>query len=75
MGAAQAPRKDGRLIIVIRYSPAGNFDTAKAFKENVLPEGQKAQNADNGGIGPVRSSISFIVFVVVATGVVVKSFF
>ncbi|KAJ7370393.1 hypothetical protein OS493_032570 [Desmophyllum pertusum] len=74
MGAAQVPRKDGRLIIVIRYSPAGNLDTTNAFKENVLPEGQKAQNADNGGIGPVRSSISFIVFVV-ATGVVVKSFF
>ncbi|KAJ7370391.1 hypothetical protein OS493_032568 [Desmophyllum pertusum] len=68
IGAAKAIRKDGSLIVVIRYSPAGNFASAKAFRENVLP--MKGQD----GVGPVRSSLAFIGFVV-ATGIAVKSFF
>ena len=60
---------DGSLVVVIRYSPAGNFASAKAFRENVLPE-----KGQDGGVGPARSSLAFIGFVV-ATGVAFKSFF
>ena len=37
IGAAQAIRKDGKLVVVIRYSPPGNFASKTAFRKNVLP--------------------------------------
>jgi len=37
IGAAQATRKDGSLVVVIRYSPPGNFVSKTAFMKNVLP--------------------------------------
>lgn len=37
MGAAQAVRKDGALVLVVRYSPPGNYNMRTAFEENVLP--------------------------------------
>ena len=37
IGAAQATRKDGRLVVVIRYSPPGNIVSKTAFMKNVLP--------------------------------------
>ena len=37
IGAAQAARKDGRLVVVIRYSPPGNIVSKAAFMKNVLP--------------------------------------
>lgn len=65
IGAAQAARKDGRLVIVVRYSPAGNFNNA--YKENVLPELKS-------GAGQTRFSFVFIGFVVIA-GSAFKTFF
>lgn len=50
IGAAQQIRRDGRLIVVIRYSPAGNFLTA--FAANVLP----ARLDNESGVSVVRSS-------------------
>lgn len=38
IGAAVKTRKDGRLIVVIRYSPAGNFVGEENFRKNVLPK-------------------------------------
>lgn len=43
MGAAYANRADGRVVVVVRYSPAGNFNNA--YKENVFPE-----RKDSGGV-------------------------
>ena len=37
IGAAQATRIDGSFVLVIRYSPPGNFVGEKAFRANVLP--------------------------------------
>ena len=37
IGAAQATRRDGSFVLVIRYSPPGNFVGEKAFRANVLP--------------------------------------
>lgn len=55
IGAAQQIRGDGRLVVVIRYSPAGNFNTDGAFAANVLPA-----RLDNGsGVSGVRSSTVF----------------
>lgn len=64
IGAAQAPRKDGRVVVVIRYSPAGNYDGQ--YKKNVLPELSEA--------GETRFSIVFVGFVVI-TGAVFSTFF
>ena len=38
IGAAVKTRKDGRLIVVVHYSPAGNFVGAENFRKNVLPK-------------------------------------
>lgn len=35
IGAAYATRKDGRFVLVIRYSPPGNYRFQ--FSQNVLP--------------------------------------
>ena len=55
IGAAQAARRDGRLVVVVRYSPAGNYDGQ--YKENVLPE--------LSGVGQTRFSFVFIGLVVI----------
>ena len=60
-------RKDGRLVIVIRYSPPGN--DVQAFKENVLP----ARASDNG-VGQIRSCSALTAFVI-ALGAVFKFIF
>lgn len=58
IGAANATRRDGFVVVVVRYSPAGNFNNA--YKENVFPE-----RKDSGGVGQIRSSLVFISFAVV----------
>ena len=68
IGAAQAIRGDGRQVVVVRYSPPGNFNNA--YKENVLPE----LDVDKSGVGQVRSSLVFIGFAV-GTEAILKSFF
>ena len=37
IGAAWAFRKDGRLVVVIKYAPPGNVASAKAYRNNVFP--------------------------------------
>ncbi|XP_078358051.1 Golgi-associated plant pathogenesis-related protein 1-like isoform X2 [Oculina patagonica] len=37
IGAAQATRRDGRQVVVIRYYPPGNYIGATSFRKNVLP--------------------------------------
>ena len=64
IGAAQAARRDGRLVVVIRYSPAGNY--AGFYKQNVLPE-------LSSGAGQTRFSFVFVGFVVI-TGTAFKIF-
>ena len=65
IGAAQAKRQDGRLVVVVRYSPPGNFNNA--YKENVLPELKS-------GVG--QTPISFVFTgLVVGTGAAFKTFF
>ena len=51
IGAAQATRRDGSFVLVIRYSPTGNFVGEKAFRANVLPvrEGTGAPPTARGG--------------------------
>ena len=63
IGAAQAARRDGRLVVVIRYSPAGNYDGH--YKENVLPE--------LSGTGQTRFSFVFVGFIVI-TGAAFNTF-
>ena len=65
IGAAQAGRRDGRLVVVIRYSPAGNYDGQ--YKENVLP-------AELSGAGQTRVSFVFVGYVVIS-GAIFKIFF
>ena len=62
IGAAYATRTDGFVVVVIRYSPAGNFNYA--YKENVFPE-----RKDSGGADQMRSSLFFISFAVIALNV------
>ena len=62
IGAAYATRTDGFVVVVIRYSPAGNFNNA--YKENVFPE-----RKDSGGVNQTRSSLVFISFAVVVLNV------
>ena len=64
IGAAQAPRRDGRVVVVVRYSPAGNYDGQ--YKENVLPALSEA--------GKTRFSFAFVGFVVI-TGAAFNTFF
>lgn len=64
IGAAQAARRDSRLVVVVRYSPAGNY--VGQYKENVLPE--------LSGAGQTRFSFVFVGFLVV-TGAAFKTFF
>ena len=64
IGAAQAPRSDGRVVVVIRYSPAGNYDGK--YKENVLPA--------LSGAGQTRFSFVLVGFVVI-TGAAFNTFF
>lgn len=63
IGAAQAGRSDGRVVVVVRYSPAGNY--VGKYKENVLPE--------LSGAGQTRCSSVFIGLVVI-TGAAFKTF-
>lgn len=57
IGAAQQVRGDGRLVVVIRYNPPGNFNTDGAFAANVLPA-----RLDNGsGVCDVRFSLAYLV--------------
>ncbi|XP_078357919.1 Golgi-associated plant pathogenesis-related protein 1-like isoform X1 [Oculina patagonica] len=66
IGAAMATRQDGRLVVVVRYNPPGNFNDK--YEENVLPELKKS------GVGQTRSSLVFTALVVV-TGAAFKTFF
>ncbi|XP_015768451.1 PREDICTED: venom allergen 3-like [Acropora digitifera] len=50
IGAAYATRKDGSFVVVIRYSPPGNYKGEDQFRNNVLPA--------KGGDGSVMSSLS-----------------
>ncbi|XP_074614407.1 ectin-like [Acropora palmata] len=50
IGAAYATRKDGFFVVVIRYSPPGNYRGEDQFRNNVLPA--------KGGDGLVMSSLS-----------------
>ena len=70
IGAAQQKRKDGRLVVVIRYSPPGNF--FNAFRENVLPA--RTSDPDENGVGQIRSSSALTAFVI-ALGAVFKFIF
>ena len=47
IGAAQAVRKDGKLVVVVRYNPVGNINSANAFRRNVLPA-LKTASKSNG---------------------------
>ena len=63
IGAAYATRTDGRVVVVVRYSPAGNFNNA--YKENVFPE-----RKDSGGVDQASQySMVFFSFAVVALNV------
>ena len=64
IGAAQAPRIDGRVVVVVRYSPAGNY--YGQYKENVLPALSEA--------GQTCFSFVFVGFVVI-TGAAFNNFF
>ena len=76
IGAAYAMRRDGRFVVVIRYSPPGNYVGEKQFRSNVLPakEGEGTTPADIGTPPPFRggglsqSSCFFVTkgFVIVA---------
>ena len=68
IGAAQQTRRDERLVVVIRYSPAGNYVTEKAFRENVLPA------RSGSGIGQVHSCSALTAFLV-AFGAILKFLF
>lgn len=37
IGADWRYRKDGRLVVVIKYDPIGNWASKKAFSKNVFP--------------------------------------
>lgn len=62
IGAAYAIRTDGFVVVVVRYSPPGNFNNA--YKENVFPEPK-----DSAGIKQTRSSLALVSFAVVALNV------
>ena len=62
IGAAYATRADGFVVVVVRYSPAGNSN--KAYKENVFPESKNL-----GVVEQTRSSLFFISFALVALNV------
>jgi len=62
IGAAYATRTDGFVVVVIRYSPAGNYNSA--YQQNVFPE-----RKDSGGADRKCSSLFFISFAVIALNV------
>lgn len=51
IGAAQATRRDGSFVLVIRYSPPGNFVGEKAFRANVLPVRKGNPTSSPGSTG------------------------
>ena len=61
IGAAQATRKDGKLVVVIRYSPPGNNGGKKAYEKNVLP---LQQRSGCSGQRSLPFAVSFLVIVV-----------
>lgn len=62
IGAGQARRKDGRFVVVIRYSPPGNFVGEKQFRNNVLPvkEGEPGTPPSPRGGGSCQMRSSFL---------------
>lgn len=62
IGAAYATGTDGFVVVVVRYSPAGNFNND--YRENVFPE-----RKDSGGVDQTRSSLFSISFAIIALNV------
>ena len=74
IGAAYATRKDGRFVVVIRYSPPGNYIGEKQFRSNVLPVkegGFGTPPSPLGGGAPQIgcSSVSKVLVIVAMTAV------
>ena len=59
IGAAQATRRDGSFVLVIRYSPPGNFVGEKTFRANVLPVREAPPTARGGGLCSKNSHLGF----------------
>ena len=55
IGAAQATRRDGSFVLVIRYSPPGNFVGEKAFRANVLPVREGNPTSSSGATGASKN--------------------
>ncbi|XP_067037755.1 Golgi-associated plant pathogenesis-related protein 1-like [Acropora muricata] len=68
IGADFKIRTDGRLVVVVRYFPPGNYVGEEPFRNNVLrPKDWQppTQPDENGGIALVFSNFVLITFIVV----------
>ena len=76
IGAAYATRKDGRFVVVIRYSPPGNYIGEKQFRSNVLPakEGAAGTPPSPRGGGASQMGCSFVSKVLVFVAVIAVKF-
>ncbi|XP_067038078.1 Golgi-associated plant pathogenesis-related protein 1-like [Acropora muricata] len=75
IGAAYATRKDGFFVVVIRYSPPGNYKGEDQFRNNVLPAkggdssvmSSLSPRGENGGKRGCSSDISSLIIFAVIT--------
>ena len=65
IGASVKTRRDGFLVVVIRYFPAGNFLGEEPFRANVLPP-KDWQAPTEAGAAQTHSSLAFTFFGLVA---------
>uniref|UniRef100_UPI00359001DF uncharacterized protein isoform X2 n=1 Tax=Myxine glutinosa TaxID=7769 RepID=UPI00359001DF len=49
-----------RLVVVVRYSPSGNIDTEKDFRENVLPSGAEKKKSGKTGQTADEFEVEFL---------------
>jgi len=80
IGAAQATRKDGHFIVVIRYSPPGNYLGEKPFSNNVFPPkgGEAGSPPSPRGGGPRHMCCSLgskALVIITATVIAIKFYF
>lgn len=70
IGADFKTRTDGRLVVVVRYFPPGNYVGEEPFRNNVLrPRDWQppTQPEENAGIALVFSNFALVAFIVVVS--------
>ena len=68
IGAAYATGNDGSVVVVIRYSPPGNYFGEAQFRNNVFPAKEEKQESGNQTGGQTSCScciISLVIFAII----------